>query len=268
MDPDLFGNDEQRALLRRGRSLARLLRDDPRYTYYGRTVGLATPEDGDIGILADLAHLQGNSNYAEVPLEQAGEIEAGLTSRGLIPVHYARWQGGSAVLAAARDTVCAQPLPDDIEMLRLDHATPATRMAAMAELSLACGVLPPNGAALRGLGRPAMCLIAVDRGGRVVSCAAAAAFAHPDHPRFVGQAWWGMLATDPARRGQRLAPILGAMTILRMHETFGFTEFFTGVEPGNVGSEAVCARMGLRRNGFVTIGCADPAILGSGRMTK
>ncbi len=135
MDPDLFGNDQLQALLRRGRSIARLLCSDPRYTYYGRTVGLASPEDGD-------------------------------------------------------------------------------------------------------------------------------------HPRLGGQAWWGMLATDPARRGQRLALILGAMVIEKMHDRSGFADFFTGVEPGNTGSEAVCARIRMHRTAFATIGCADPMTLGSKRMTK
>jgi hypothetical protein len=39
-DDELFGSDEQRALLRRGCAMAELLRQDPRFSYYGRTVGM------------------------------------------------------------------------------------------------------------------------------------------------------------------------------------------------------------------------------------
>lgn len=268
MDPDLFGNDQQQALLRRGRSMARLLCGDPRFTYYGRTVGLASPEDGDVDTLAELTRVQGNSNFASVPEAQAEDIEQALSARGLVPVHYARWQGGRAVLDAARAAVAAHAVPGDLEIHMLDKSTDTARMAAFAKMSLACGVLPPVGEVLRGLGTPALCLIVTDPSGRVVSCAASAAFAHADHPRLGRQAWWGMLATDPARRGQRLALILGAMVIEKMHDRFGFADFFTGVEPGNTGSEAVCARMGMQRTAFATIGCADPVTLGASRMTK
>ncbi|MGM0743581.1 MAG: hypothetical protein ACQEVT_18675 [Pseudomonadota bacterium] len=48
MKDEFFGNDEQRTLLRRGRGMATLLGKDRRYSYYGRTVGLVEPEDGDI----------------------------------------------------------------------------------------------------------------------------------------------------------------------------------------------------------------------------
>lgn len=52
---EFFGNDDQRAVLRRGRGMAALLGQDRRYSYYGRTVGLVGPEDGDIDQLAALA---------------------------------------------------------------------------------------------------------------------------------------------------------------------------------------------------------------------
>ena len=63
---EYFGNPDQQALLRRGQALAVLTRDDPRYSYYGRTVGLVEPADGDIDQLAALAVAQGNSSTIEV----------------------------------------------------------------------------------------------------------------------------------------------------------------------------------------------------------
>lgn len=267
-EAEFFGSDEQRAVLRRGRALADLLGDDPRYSYYGRTVGLVTPGDGTVDRLAALVRVQGNSNYAHVADADLAGLGADLTARGFQPTHYRKWEGGAAALEAARKVAAGDGLPEDLTMVRLDAATPAKLLASLADMALGCGVLPLAGSALRGIHRRAICLAAVERAGRVVSVAAAAAFAHADHPVLAGQAWWGMLATHPDRRGQKLSLILGAETMLAMQADFGFTDFMTGVEPGNAASEAVCRRMGLKPGGFHVLGCADPQALSGGRMTK
>jgi hypothetical protein len=268
MSDEIYGSDDQRALLRRGRGMAALLGQDRRYSYYGRTVGLPGPEDGDLDHLAALAVVQGSASYLDVPLHQADAIKAAIVARGLVPMHYAKWQGAHSAIAAARQVVATLSLPEDLTMLRLDAATPEGQLASLAGMALGCGVLPPCGEALRGLTRPAVCLVAVDRGMNVVSCAAASACAHADHPRQGGQAWWGMLATDPARRGQRLSVVLGAQALLQMQALFGFGDFMTGVAPGNAPSEAICTRMGLAQVPSAIIGCTDPRALASGRMTK
>ena len=268
MRDEFFGNDDQRALLRRGRGLAALLGQDRRYSYYGRTVGLPGPEDGDIDQLAALVTVQGYAVYGAVPLNQVEEIKTSLSARGLMPMHYDKWQGSGSAIAAARQVVATLFLPEDVTMLRLDASTAEGQLASLAEMALGCGVLPPCGEVLRGLLRPAVCLVAVDRASKVVSCAASSAYAHEDHPKHGRQAWWGMLATDPVRRGQRLSVVLGAHALLEMETRFGFGDFMTGVEPGNAPSEAICARMGLSRGHSAIIGCADPRALASGRMTK
>lgn len=268
MKDEFFGSDDQRALLRRGRGLAVLLSHDSRYSYYGRTVGLPGPEDGDIDHLAALTTVQGSATYGAVPLNQVEAIKTAIMARGLVPMIYDKWEGSRSAIAAARQIVATLSLPEDVTMLRLDASTPDGHLASLAEMALACGVLPPCGEVLRGLLRPAVCLVAIDRTSNVVSCAAASAYAHADHPRYGGLAWWGMLATDPARRGQRLSVVLGAHALLDMETRFGFGDFFTGVEPGNAPSEAICARMGLSRGDHAIIGCTDPRALASGRMTK
>lgn len=268
MRDEFFGNDDQRALLRRGRGLAALLARDRRYSYYGRSVGLPGPEDGDIDELAALAIVQGSATYLTVPLNQVESIKASILARGLVPMLYDKWEGTRSAIAAARQVVATLSLPEDLTMLRLDASTADGHLASMAEMALGCGVLPPCGEVMRGLLRPAVCLVAIDRAMRVVSCAASSAFAHEDHPKHGGQAWWGMLATDPARRGQRLSVVLGAHALLEMETSFGFGDFMTGVEPGNAPSEAICARMGLSRGKSAIIGCTDPRALASGRMTK
>lgn len=263
-----FGTGDQRAVLRRGRGMAALLGQDRRYSYYGRTLGLTEPEDGDVDQLAALTVVQGNAAYGAVPLNQVEAIKTALQSRGLVPMKYDKWQGERSAIAAARQVVATLCLPKDVTMLRLDASTPDRELVSLAEMALGCGVLPLCGEVLRGLYRPAVCLVAMDRASKVVSCAASSAYAHEDHVRYGKQAWWGMLATDPARRGHRLSLILGAHALLEMETRFGFSDFMTGVEPGNTPSESVCVRMGLSRGDFAIIGCADPRALAGARMTK
>lgn len=268
MRDEVFGSDDQRALLRRGRSLAALLGHDRRYSYYGRTVGLPGPEDGDIDHLAALAIVQGSATYLTVPLDEVEAIKASVVARGLVPMVYDRWDGSDLAIAAARRVVATYSLPDDVIMQRLDASSAEGHLASLAEMALGCGVLPPCGEVLRGQLRPAVCLVAIDRSSKVVSCAASSAYAHEDHPKQGGKAWWGMLATDPARRGQKLSLVLGAHALLEMESRFGFGDFMTGVEPGNAASEAICTRMGLAKGQSAVIGCTDPRALASGRMTK
>lgn len=268
MRDEVFGSDDQRALLRRGRSLAALLGHDRRYSYYGRSVGLPGPEDGDIDHLAALAIVQGSATYLAVPLDQVEAIKTSVVARGLVPMVYDRWDGSDLAIAAARRVVATYSLPEDVTMQCLDASSAEGHLASLAEMALGCGVLPPCGEVLRGLLRPAVCLVAIDRSSKVVSCAASSAYAHQDHPRQGRKAWWGMLATDPARRGQKLSLILGAHALLEMESRFGFGDFMTGVEPGNAPSEAICARMGLAKGQSAVIGCTDPRALASGRMTK
>lgn len=268
MRDEFFGNDDQRALLRRGRALASLLGQDRRYSYYGRSVGLPGPEDGDIEHLAALAIAQGSATYLAVPLDKVEGINAAMLDRGLVPMLYDKWEGSRSAIAAARQVAATHFLPEDLSMQRLDGSTADGLLASLAEMALGCGVLPPCGEVLRGLLRPAVCLVAIDRASKIVSCAASSGCAHEDHPRQGGQAWWGMLATDPARRGQRLSLVLGAHALLEMAARFGFGDFMTGVEPGNAPSEAICVRMGFSKGRAAIIGCTDPRALASGRMTK
>lgn len=265
---EYFGTDEQRALLRRGRKLFDLLGHDTRYSDYGRTVGLVEPEAGDIDALAALVSVQGNSNYAAVPVDDVRETMVALQARGLSPLHYAKWEGGSDALSKAVTIVETLQIPDDLTLSVMDASTPDSHVAALAEMALGCGVLPICGEVLRGLLHPAVCVYAHDPAGRVVSCAAASRFTHPDHATLAGQAWWGMLATDPSRRGEGLALVLGAHALIEMETRFGIREFMTGVVPGNAPSEAVCTRMGFAPGRFGIVGCADPKALSGGRMTK
>lgn len=265
---ELFGTDDQQAILRRGGAMLDVLGHDARFGYYGRTVGLITPEDGTLDQLCGLATVQGAANYAAVPKSDVPGLIADLTARGMIPTHFAKWAGSEQALVRARQVVDGHALPADLTMIRLDETSPGALLVSLADLALASGVLPLHGAVLRGVLHPSVCLVAVDGAGRVVSVAAASAFARPAHPQFGAQAWWGMLTTHPDRRGQKLALILGAYAMLDMQARFGIEDFMTGVEPGNAPSEAVCARLGLQIVDHDIVSAADPRTLASGRITK
>ncbi|SEM29281.1 hypothetical protein SAMN04488077_103287 [Roseovarius tolerans] len=265
---EVFGTEAQRALLTRGAYAYALLRDDPRFSYYGRTVGIATPESGDISLLSALTRLQGGSAYGRVPNADLARHVETAREQGLAITVYTRWEGGATVRDTARAILRNHSLPNDLTAEYIDAEAPSERLAALAEVALACGVLPPAGAVLRGQARPGLGLIARDQEGRAAACAGAAAYVHPDQTLGRAQCWWGMLSTHPDRRGERLALILGAMALIRMQDRYGFTQVFTGVEPGNAASEAVCRRMGLAPADTSVLSVADAALLPSGRMTK
>lgn len=267
-EDEVFGSVQQQAFLRRGRAMYDLLGHDARYTYYGRGVGLATPDDGSLDRLAALVALQGNSSYGTVPDDRLPALCDAVAARGLSITRYARWAGGAEALAAARGIVADSSLPDDLTLCPIGPDTPGDTLAQLASVALACGVVPPAGAVLRGVCRPGVALVALDRDGRGVACAGAAAFLHADRAGDDGSCWWGMLATLPERRGARLSLLLGAMAMIAMNDRYGATSFFTGVEPGNSPSEAVCTRIGLRPGGTSILVAADPSLIPGGRLTK
>lgn len=265
---DYFGTEAQISVLQRGRALFDLTDADPRMTYYGRSVGLADTDAQAMDRLASLIALQGNSSLANVKDGDVAHWKAEAERRDLSVTHYVRWRGAEEATQTARTLLDRFPLPADLTVARVDKDAPAEAMAQLAAVSLSCGVLPHSGAVLRGIRKPGLGLVALDQSGKGVACAGAASYLHPDHPMGQRQCWWGMLATLPERRGERLALILGAMGLIEMQERFGFTEVFTGIEPGNAASEAVCTRLGLRPEGNSVLSVADPRQLPGGRMTK
>lgn len=267
-DSAYFGTAAQQTLLKRGRALYDLIGDDARFTYYGRTVGINADEDAPLSQLVNLARLQGNSNYANLRAAPADEMAANLAAQGLSPLLYARWENTPETPERTAEILASHPLPGGLTLHQMDQDTQGDLIARFAETALLCGVLPPATAALAGEVKPAVTLFATDSDGTVVSCAAACAFLSPSHRDYRRSCWWGMLSTHPDHRGARLSLILGAMVLERMSTQLGFTSFFTGVEPGNAPSEAVCSKLAFVDTGRRILGVADPDSLPGGRMTK
>lgn len=121
---EYFGDGDQQALLKRGRALSQLLKHDKRFSYYGRTVGVATTEDGDLDTLTALVRAQGNSNCAAVPDDECLRYTSELRARGLAPLVYRKWEGTGAPLEAARKIVNNVPHPDDVTPLCVTPETP------------------------------------------------------------------------------------------------------------------------------------------------
>ncbi len=268
MNDEFFGSDAQQALLRRGRDMFAITDNDVRMTYYGRTVGVADLTPQAHGIVASLAGFQGASHYGHVPDGDVADLRQALEKKGQNTTHYARWISTDSAFQKAEQILIDHALPSDVTAITLGPDSPATGLQKLADVALACDVLPPSGAVLRGIARSARFIVAVDSNQAPVSCAGTSAICHPDHPLFGRQAWWGMLATADHRRGEKLALILGAMAMLDMRSHLGFQSFFTGVVPGNAPSEAVCRKLGLAPNGTSVVTVVDPVALPGGRLTK
>ena len=268
MEDAFFGSEAQQALLKRGQDMFALTRDDPRMTYYGRTVGCADHTEASHQIVQALAKLQGAAHYGCVAGPEVKPLRSALETKGYKTTHFVRWASTGATFAAAKQILSDHPLPSDIQAVTLGLESPGDNLRKLAEVALSCEVLPPAGAVLRGIARPAVSIVAIDRDGNPVSCAGSSAICHPDHPSLGGQAWWGMLATAESRRGERLALILGAMAILQMQDRFGFQSFFMGVQPGNGPSEAVCRKMGLAPDGTNVVTVVDQKAMPGGKLTK
>ena len=223
-----FGTDAQQVLLARAKALFDVVRGDPRFSYYGRTVGLVTPDDGDMSLLQSLVALQGSANYSVVDASEAGGLVTQAQATGLSVTRYNRWSGGKEAHSAARQVLAGKRLPADVEVLRIAPDTPDAEMAAFARMALDCGVLPPVRQVLDGRDRSGLCYVARNRSGEIVSCAAGAAIADPSHPVHGGMGWWGMLATRPDHRGAGLSLIFGAHALIGLLEEKGLTSVFTG----------------------------------------
>ncbi|MEO1704272.1 MAG: GNAT family N-acetyltransferase [Pseudomonadota bacterium] len=263
---DYYGTDAQKAVLRRGRAVYELVRDDPACTYYGRGVGIMSAADAPEARLRALLTLQGTTSIAHVPPDAMEPVIAQMAELGAAVTRYERWVGGDRARKVAEAVIAATPLPRGLTLHELTEESPEEVFTALAGLAEACGVMLPNMAVLRGTLRPGTCFVALTEGGEAVSCAAGAAFAQEGHA--TREAWWGMLATAEAWRGHRLALLLGAHAIVSLSKKIPGCQIMTGVQPGNAPSEAVCSKLGLTPDGAFVATIVDPAAVPGGKLTS
>lgn len=265
---EYFGTPAQQDLVRRARALFEVVKDDPRFTYYGRGVGIVRREDCGIDLISAVIALTGACSFAATADDEVPKLTTELQDRGLSTTVFVRWTGGDDSIAKARSIVAQVALPTDVTVHPISAQSPVEHLIKLAEVADTAGVLTPAGSVMRGLTRPGVGLVAVDADGRAVSCAGAAGSYHQDHPEYASQCWWGMLATHPDRRGERLALVLGALALIEMRDRYGFDTFMTGVVAGNTASEALCKRLGLSPDGKSVVSAVDAALVPGGRITK
>lgn len=88
---------------------------------------------------------------------------------------------------------------------------------------------------MRGGTQKGICLLAMDKTGKAVATASSYLGNNPDSPH-ARDAFWGMLATSSERRGEKIAPLLGAQIIVSMWEKFDARGFITGIVAENADS--------------------------------
>jgi len=266
-DKEVFGTEEQRALMRRAQAMRVITRDDPRFSFYGRQVSVTDWSEEAEPLVLALARLQGAGSCLYVPEDRVQHVRSGLEAAGMKTDRFRLLRGEAEALEASRRILETRDLPGDLEVVAVDADTPPAFMAEIDAVTGACGVLLPMGSVMRGREMPSVCLVARDGTGAPVATAAAVAINHPCGTR-PADAWWGLLATREDRRGEGIALALGARAILAMHDRHGFSAFMTGVRQGNAASEGLCAKLAIVPSGYDVVAAIDPASFAGERVTK
>jgi hypothetical protein len=157
----------------------------------------------------------------------------------------------------ARNVLTNTGVSKDLELIEIDSDTPVTFLNALSAMTDKCGIMLHNGAFMRGQVQPAVFMAARDRDGNPVGHAASVVNSNETSLDKV-TAFWGMLATDESRRGERIALVLGAMTMIEMNRRRRVNEFETAIEAGNTSSEKLCTRLGFARSNKVVVFAFDP----------
>ena len=124
MPEEFFGAPERVALSRRSADLWLLLRDNPRYAYYGRLVSLSDPGPDTADILSAMAHLQGAAVCNFYPADKADDLFARLEARDLKTDRHEVYWGGEEALAASERAQGDLSLPPDLKISIIDAETP------------------------------------------------------------------------------------------------------------------------------------------------
>jgi hypothetical protein len=266
-DDEFFGSPDRIALARRSANLWLLLRDNPRYAYYGRLVALSDPGQDAADILAAMAKLQGAAVSYFYPANAAKTLFAQLEEKGLATDRHEHFWGGETAVTASRKAQEDFALPADLSVCAIDADTPRQLVGEVAELCQSCDVMPVPGSIMRGQAQKGICLVATDQNRRPAATASSYMIHHPSSARSK-DAFWGMLATREDRRGERIGLLLGAQAIIHMWERHEARGFMTGVRADNSSSQALCKKLGVSDTDWIYASCIDKEIFGGSSITK
>ena len=237
-----------------------LLKDDPRFCFHGRAVGLADMQFGDLEPLVSLTKLTGAGACDYVPVEEVEKLQSSLEALGLKSDRMEVWRSDGSTIDAAREIIATSRWPVADDLVWVDAHTTGAEMQKLDEFTQEHGTSLPMGSFLRGVEKPAVCAYVCDEDGRVIVTSASVGQYHDSHQNS-DMAYWGMLATREDNRGQGAALALGAHAIVAMYERHGLGRFFTAIKDGNTASENLCSKLGFSRKKAAVLIAIDTSVL-------
>ena len=257
---EVFGNARQKFLIERGAALWSLLKDHPRFAYYGTTVSLSDPQQDAAEMLISLARLQGQGMCFYFPKSRLAELQGQLEAAGMRTASSLFHRGGQEAYDASKKLLAERSLPSGLELVRLEANSSAELVEATVDLCQQVGLSTMPGEVMRGQILPGVCYVALNAEGQPVATASSYAMHAPKTPRD-SEAFWGVLATHTDFRGLGLAGVLGARAIEYMWEKKGMRGFNTGIKSDNLASRAACAKLGVSDTDWATLFCFDDTVL-------
>jgi hypothetical protein len=265
---EFFGTPDMKAVTFKASQLWNVAGDNPRLQSHGRAVGMNWEgDDTDLSLQLSLARLQGVAGCDFIPAKDTESYILALEKEGMKTDRYELWETKPDVRDNANKILAENGLQDDLEVEIVGSETPLNSLKAVAALTEKCGVTLPMGSFVRGISRPSVYMYARDENGIPVGHASATAAFH-SNSKYGSYVHWGMLATDPDRRGEKIALILGAMSMLSMNRQHGYEKFMTGIRDGNVPSEKLCSKLHLTRSDTTVVVAIDPESFSGTQMTK
>lgn len=266
-EEEYFGDPNRLLAIKRAADLWKLLKESDHYRYYGRAVGLNGPTEETAEKMAALARIQGVGICYYCPKERDQTLFSELAAQNFQTDRHEHYRGGNAAYSLANEMMKSRSLPADLKVVQLNRNSPKELVGAVAELCAAQGVTPVPGSIMRGVSLPGVVLAAIDSTGEPIASASSHQMLKPEFRRGT-DVFWGALSTRPDRRGEGIALILGAMTIIHMWEVHGARGFITGVRHDNISSQKLCAKLGVNDTEWMMAQCINTEILGSARHTK
>ena len=197
-DDILYGTPEQCAVVRRAQALHRLVKQNPSYTFQGRTVSyVGAPKETSAQIAAkvtDLCRLQGYASAQFTDRSQRDILAAAFTQAGLAPVTWEQYWGRKTAIDASRAFLGSFSPPTGLHLRVVTPSTTDHKIHALCQMSVNAGVLPPPGSVMRGHGPKGVMLYVETDDDQVVATGGGYMAYHPNNPRH-DEAFWGMLAT-------------------------------------------------------------------------